>query len=995
VGSVAVLSGADIVISNDFESYDVGTFPSAGGWILWFSGAGSSEQFVTDAVSVSPSKSFRMKGAWGWAANAARYFTATSNMIGYETYVRVEQATGVYYSAAIGFSKRTSATTSNWYAAVWFEQDSTIRSGGQVLQTYEANRWYRIKVVLDKATNTYDVWIDNQLKGDDLQTQNSHEIEAFSLAAEWSGVTVYYDDVKVFQIVADPNIVNPTFVADVAGDYVLELTVDDGRGGTDSDQVMITAVANQVPTCNNINATTDEDSFIDINLSLHCTDPDGDPLTGSFLSDPPNGTAQFLSPTIRYTPDPNFYGADSFTYRVTDGQAESNTATVNVTINPVNDPPVADDQSVSTSEDTAVNITLNGSDIDGDPLTFSTVTNPGNGTLSGTPPNVTYMPNPDFNGTDSFTFQVNDGQGGTDTGTVSITVTPVNDAPVCNDINVSTDEDMPVDIPVDCSDVEGDVLTGSFLSDPPHGTAQFLSPIIRYTPDPNFYGADSFTYRVTDGELESNTATVNVTINEVNDPPVADFSYFPEKPTTLDTIQFTDQSTDLDGNIVSWSWDFGDGNFSTQQNPIHRYDDDGTYTVSLTVTDDERAPNTTTKQVVVANIAPTAAFSFSPVNPTTWDSVQFTDQSTDPDDPIQLWHWDFGDGNTSTQQNPAHRYDNPGTYTVSLTVTDDDEDSAIATQQLEVSLKQGDINNDRAIDLKDAMLAAEFALGLQTPTAFQQEAADVTPPLGVIDVRDAVRIAEVALGIRNGFSLPSPGAGAPISTSSHSTPAKLHLESLVLSVGGRGVLRILADKIAGLQAGPVGGLKFDPKVIRVRSIRGVGHVLLASKIDNKAGKAVFLFVSVRGTKKVKEGAIIELEIEAVGHAGESTFLELEVDMAIDLKGQGVKPMTINGSVTLSEPAELRVKEVRSTPNPASSAVRFIVIGEGIKEIQVQIYDLSGRMVFMSGWVENGFVWHLQNNDGKRLANGVYLYIVTVRGFYGEVISKVGKLVILR
>jgi hypothetical protein len=154
---------------------------------------------VTDAVSVSPTKSFRMKGRMGWAANAARYFTAISNVIGYEVYARAEQATGVYHSCAVGFSKKTSATTSNWYASVSFWQDGTIKSGGQVLQTWEANRWYKIKVVLDKAANTYDVWIDGQLRGDDLQTQNSHEIEAFSLGAEWSGVTVYYDDVKVFQ----------------------------------------------------------------------------------------------------------------------------------------------------------------------------------------------------------------------------------------------------------------------------------------------------------------------------------------------------------------------------------------------------------------------------------------------------------------------------------------------------------------------------------------------------------------------------------------------------------------------------------------------------------------------------------------------------------------------------------------------------------------------------------------------------------------------------
>jgi PKD repeat protein len=149
-------------------------------------------------------------------------------------------------------------------------------------------------------------------------------------------------------------------------------------------------------------------------------------------------------------------------------------------------------------------------------------------------------------------------------------------------------------------------------------------------------------------------------------PPTADFTF-----TTSDlTATFTDASTDPDGTIVGWLWNFGDGNTSTQQNPIHTYTAGGTYTVTLTVTDDDGASDSTSKPVTVIapNIPPTADFTFT----TSYLTVNFFDASTDPDGTIVGWNWNFGDGNTSTQQNPIHTYAAGGTYTVTLTVTDND-----------------------------------------------------------------------------------------------------------------------------------------------------------------------------------------------------------------------------------------------------------------------------------------------------------------------------------
>jgi Zn-dependent metalloprotease len=149
-----------------------------------------------------------------------------------------------------------------------------------------------------------------------------------------------------------------------------------------------------------------------------------------------------------------------------------------------------------------------------------------------------------------------------------------------------------------------------------------------------------------------------------NIPPTADFTYSINDL----TVTFTDASTDSDGTIVSWLWDFGDGNTSTAQNPVHTYATYGTYTVTLTVTDDDDATDSVSKDVTLtAPTPPTAGFTYT----TDCLTACFTDTSTD-DGTIVSWLWDFGDGNTSTQQNPCHTYAAAGTYTVTLTVTDDD-----------------------------------------------------------------------------------------------------------------------------------------------------------------------------------------------------------------------------------------------------------------------------------------------------------------------------------
>ena len=184
--------------------------------------------------------------------------------------------------------------------------------------------------------------------------------------------------------------------------------------------------ANQPPVANGQAASTNEDTAKAITLTA--SDPDGHPLTYHVMSQPSHGTLTGTEPLLTYTPAGNYNGPDSFTFRVDDGDLVSNTATVSITVNPVNDPPVADDQAVSTDEDTAIAITLTGSDPDGDPIVdYRLGYLPNSGALGGTPPSLTYTPDLNFNGTDSFTFVADDGSADSAPATVSITVVAVND----------------------------------------------------------------------------------------------------------------------------------------------------------------------------------------------------------------------------------------------------------------------------------------------------------------------------------------------------------------------------------------------------------------------------------------------------------------------------------------------------------------------------------------------------------------------------------------
>ena len=438
---------------------------------------------------------------------------------------------------------------------------------------------------------------------------------------------------------------SPSHTYGAAGTYTVTLTVTDNQSATNSVSHTVTVTAaNQAP----VAAFSSSCSALTCSFTNTSSDPDGSISANSWnFGDGQTSTA--ASPSHTY----GAAGTYTVTLTVTDNQSATNSVSHTVTVTAANQAPVA--SFTRSCNGLTCSFTSTSSDPDGSIASYSWTFGDG-GTSAAANPSHTYA----AGGTYTVTLRVTDNQGAqSTTASQSVTVTPPNQSPTAN--FTFSCSGLTCSFTSTSSDPDGSMASYSWtFGDGATSTSQ--NPSHTYAAG----GGYTVTLTVTDNQGASSAPTSRtVGVTPPNQPPTASFT----RSCSGLTCSFTSTSSDPDGSIIAYSWTFGDGATSTLQNPSHSYAAGGTYTVTLRVTDDQGAQSTTASQNVTVtppNQSPTANFTFS----CSALSCNFTSTSNDPDGSIASYAWTFGDGATSTLQNPSRAYGAGGTYTVSLRVTD-------------------------------------------------------------------------------------------------------------------------------------------------------------------------------------------------------------------------------------------------------------------------------------------------------------------------------------
>lgn len=322
-------------------------------------------------------------------------------------------------------------------------------------------------------------------------------------------------------------------------------TITDDNGATASASVNL--IFNFAPVTEEDIVEVDEDSgMVEINLLENDTDPNDESISLISISQPDHGTTSIVNNKVEYTPDTGFSGTDSFIYTINNISGNFANGTVNITVNPVNHAPIANDDQFTTNEDQniEINVLNNDVDSDNDSLTVEIQLPSSHGTLFTLNNIITYQPDDNYNGEDSFTYLISDTQGGTDSASVTITINEVNDAPIAtNDREQVINDNLTsfnIAVLINDSDIDNEFLSIDNITQPQNGVTVIDGTEISYTPDNSFTGPDSFEYTITDGEFTA-TATVNliVLVPDINNPVAYDDSITineDSSPTEIDVL---------------------------------------------------------------------------------------------------------------------------------------------------------------------------------------------------------------------------------------------------------------------------------------------------------------------------------------------------------------------------------------------------------------------------------------------------------------------------
>ncbi|KPA15382.1 outer membrane adhesin-like protein, partial [Candidatus Magnetomorum sp. HK-1] len=342
------------------------------------------------------------------------------------------------------------------------------------------------------------------------------------------------------------------------GSDIFSFYASDGKLNSEPAQISITIQpVNDAPTVSDLNMNLNEDERSQ-EYQLIASDIDNLTMTYQLKDLPQKGeiTLDALTGKFTYMPGLNENGSDVFTYKVTDHQDESGTASVFVQIKAINDAPVAKDSSLKLDEDSETNGYLMASDLDQDTLSFIIVTSPEKGDvelLDATQGKYKYISHANKTGMDSFAFQATDGDIYSNQGKVLVTIQPVNDAPTVTDTQIKLMEDNPAYGKLEADDIDGDTLTYQIIKNGEKGTLTLTNPStgnIVYLPNQNEFGEDTIQFAVFDGNLQSNTATLSLIINSVNDMPYAESKEYVIAENEPFSITLT--ATDIDNDILTY-----------------------------------------------------------------------------------------------------------------------------------------------------------------------------------------------------------------------------------------------------------------------------------------------------------------------------------------------------------------------------------------------------------------------------------------------------------
>ncbi|MCP5308579.1 MAG: retention module-containing protein [Zoogloeaceae bacterium] len=542
---------------------------------------------------------------------------------------------------------------------------------------------------------------------DTAQTERDHAVVINVLENDRStagGLHIVAATAGTGQVVINPDgTLTYTPAPGFTGGDTISYTIVDARGQSSTTTVTVSVtLPNDVPVATDDTLAAVEDTPLTGTLATNDT-PSGDGgNVWALASGPANGSVTVNADgTFSYTPDANYNGPDSFTYTITDADGDVSTATATINVAPVNDVPVATDDTLAAVEDTPLTGTLAANDTpsgDGGNV-WALASGPANGSVTvnadGT---FSYTPDANYNGPDSFTYTITDANGDVSTATATINVAPVNDVPVAADDTLAAVEDTPLTGSLAANDTPsgdgGNVW--ALASGPANGSVTVNADgTFSYTPNANYNGPDSFTYTITDADGDVSTATATINVAPVNDVPVAaddTLAVFEDTPLT-GTLAANDTPSGDGGNV--WALASGPANGSVTVNPDGtfsytpnaNYNGPDSFTYTITDADGDVSTATATINVAPVNDVPVATDDTLAAVEDTPLTGTLAANDTPSGDGGNVWALASGPANGSVTVNPDGtfsytpdaNYNGPDSFTYTITDADGDVSTATAT----------------------------------------------------------------------------------------------------------------------------------------------------------------------------------------------------------------------------------------------------------------------------------------------------------------------------